>query len=210
MDGWIKVYREIKDHWIWKSGKLQWWLDILISVNKEPAKVYIKGKLVECGRGQSVRSLDSWAKDWMVTKKTVKTFFELLEMDTMLETENLQITTRITVCNYDSYQDSVNEQETQNVFDRKRTLPTNNNRVDIAYKEDKYKLYMQDGHLSITWDEMNKLIDQYGAEKAEDYVRRVFNWRKNSTVKSVYLTALNWIKKDEEKQKKPSLPKLAI
>jgi hypothetical protein len=57
--------------------------------------------------------LETWAKDWNVTKKTVKEFFELLQKDSMLLYEGIKITTRITVCNYDNYQDMVNTKETK-------------------------------------------------------------------------------------------------
>jgi len=107
--GYIKIFRSTKSHWLWAdSKKLQWWLDILLSVNYSNQKVLIKGNLVECNRGQSVKSLETWAKEWLTTKKTVQTFFRLLQKDEMILVENLNITTRITVCKYDSYNGSVN------------------------------------------------------------------------------------------------------
>lgn len=135
MEGWISLHRKIKDHWIWKSqNRFQWWIDILLTVNHEEKKVLIKGSLIECKRGQSARSLESWAKDWNVTKKTVRDFFILLQKDNMIQFENVKISTRITVCNYDSYQIIVNAKETQSKrkvnakeTQSKRELPTNNN-----------------------------------------------------------------------------------
>lgn len=114
MGGWIKLYRDIQEHWIWKSDhRLKWWLDILLNVNHSDTKILIKGKLIECKRGQSVMSLETWAKRWNVSKKTVKDFFELLQKDSMLVYESIQISTRITVCNYDIYQNEVNAKETK-------------------------------------------------------------------------------------------------
>jgi hypothetical protein len=110
--GWIKLYRGVKQHWLWKSGKFQWWVDILLTVNHTNQKVLIRGVLYDCERGQSIRSLESWARDWNVTKKTVKAFFELLQRDDMIRIESIQISTRITVCKYDEYQDLVNDQDT--------------------------------------------------------------------------------------------------
>jgi len=114
MEGWIKIHRKIKDHWLWNSDhRLKWWIDILLTVNHADTKVLIKGKLIECKRGQSVRSLETWAKDWNVTKKTVKDYFELLQKDSMLVYESIKISTRITVCNYVDYQEVVNAQYTE-------------------------------------------------------------------------------------------------
>lgn len=133
--GWISLHRRIKDHWIWKSqNRFQWWIDLLLTVNHEDKKVLIGGTLLDCKRGQSVRSLENWAKDWNVTKKTVRDFFILLQKDNMIQFENVKISTRITICNYDSYQISVNDKETDSKHlvndketDSKRQLPTNNN-----------------------------------------------------------------------------------
>lgn len=116
MQGWIKLHRQLKEHWLWKSEKrLKWWIDILITVNHCDSKVLIKGTLVEVKRGQSVRSLETWAKDWNCTKSAVKNFFTLLQKDSMIDTESIQITTRLTVLNYDSYQDQLYASETQKI-----------------------------------------------------------------------------------------------
>lgn len=114
MEGWIRLHRNIKDHWIWKSdNRLKWWLDILLSVNHSDSKVLIKGTLIDCKRGQSIKSLESWARDWNVSKGSVRDFFKLLTSDQMLHTESLQFTTRITVLNYDTYQGELYVEETQ-------------------------------------------------------------------------------------------------
>lgn len=115
MAGWIKVSRDIKTHWLWRDDrKFKWWIDILLSVNYEDKNVMIGRKLIKCGRGQSVQSLDTWAKEWRVSKQTVKAFFSALERDTVIVTENILVTTRITVCNYDSYQGLLNANDNGN------------------------------------------------------------------------------------------------
>lgn len=104
----------MKEHWLWRDAeKLKWWLDILMEVNHEGRKVLLKGSLIECNRGQCVKSLETWAKDWRTTKKTVRTFFLLLQKDSMVVLESVTVSTRITVCNYESYQDCGNGLETQ-------------------------------------------------------------------------------------------------
>jgi hypothetical protein len=108
MDGWIKIYRSITKHWIWDDSMyLKAWLTILITVNYEYKKVLVHGQIIDCNRGQSLLSLSSWAKafgrKWSVQR--VRTFFSMLEKDGMIVTEGMQKTTRLTVCNYDSYQD---------------------------------------------------------------------------------------------------------
>jgi len=70
--------------------------------------------------------------------------------------------------------------------------------VSVTDKE--VNIYIQKDHLLITWDEMNKLIDEFGEVKADEMIRRVLNYRKNTKYKSLYLTALNWLKKEKEEQ----------
>lgn len=106
--GWIKLHRSIQEHWIWQDPiKFKWWIDILISVNHESKKVNVGLSLIDCDRGQSVLSLSSWAKRWGVSKHAVNNFFTLLKKDNMITTENMIKTIRITVCNYDIYQDAL-------------------------------------------------------------------------------------------------------
>lgn len=119
MEGWIKLHRKSFDHWLYKTKKpktrREAWEDILMLVNYEDNKVLIRGQLYECLRGQSLMSLDSWAKQFNWSKQQVRTFFSILENDTMIKLEGLQYTTRLTVCNYEIYQQSVtHEQHTNN------------------------------------------------------------------------------------------------
>ena len=109
MLGWIKLHRQIKKHWVYSnSDYLKWWLTILLEVSHKDNKVLIKGQLVNCLTGQSVRSLQSWADEFGCSKKTVSRFVNLLEKDNMVLVENIKISTRLTVCNYETYQDTVN------------------------------------------------------------------------------------------------------
>ena len=116
MDGWIKLHRKITEHWVWNNPNyLKAWLTIIITVNHENKKVLIQKELIDCERGQSILSLKSWAeifgKEWSIQR--VRTFFDLLKCDSMITIEGLHKTTRLTVCNYDSYQDSQQTDNTQ-------------------------------------------------------------------------------------------------
>lgn len=126
MEGWIKLNREIIDHWIYKDDRyFKAWIRMLMTVNYEPKKVLISGELIDCGRGQSLLSIKNWAdlfgKGWSVQK--VRTFFDLLKNDAMVNIEGLRKTTRITICNYDKYQDRQrgdNEENDEEITRRQR------------------------------------------------------------------------------------------
>jgi DNA-binding transcriptional regulator YhcF (GntR family) len=85
----------------------------LLSVNHAQAKTIIKGKLITIERGESILSLDSWGMKWGWNKSAVNRFFDLLKKDGMIVLQNETVTTRLTVCNYASYQDERNAHETQ-------------------------------------------------------------------------------------------------
>ncbi len=139
-NGWIKLHRKILEHWIWEdSAKLKMWLDLLLMVNHDDQKINIGMSIVECKRGQTVMSLQSLATRWRVTKSLARRFLDLLEKDSMIARENLQKTTRITICNYDTYNDSRNANET--LMKRKRNAdetlayPNKNEKNDKNEKE---------------------------------------------------------------------------
>jgi hypothetical protein len=112
-NGWIKIDRAITKHWLWKDPiKLKWWLDIIISVNFKDYKELVGGQVIECKRGESLLSLQSWADRWVVDKSKVRRFFILLQKEKIIDIDSVQKTTRITVLNYDSYQSIENDDET--------------------------------------------------------------------------------------------------
>lgn len=117
MSGWIKIHRSITDHWLYTEkrqfSKFEAWNDILLTVNFTSGKSIIKGKVILINRGESILSLESWGKRWSWNKSAVKRFFDLLKKDEMIELKNETVTTRLIVCNYDSYQSKENESETQ-------------------------------------------------------------------------------------------------
>jgi len=114
MSGWIKLDREITSHWIFKDEwKFRNWIDLLTLVNHSEQKVNIKGTVLTCKRGETLCSLDTLARRWNCDKSKVRRFLKLLESDSMIVLKSEQITTRLTICKYDTYQGERNEDETQ-------------------------------------------------------------------------------------------------
>jgi hypothetical protein len=114
--GFIKVFRSLKKHWLWKDKvRLVRWITILMEVNHTDRKVLIKGTLMECKRGQSLNSLETWSKEFGCSIQQVRTFFKLLQSEGMITCENVGKTTRLTVCNYDVYNKN---QQTDNKLEK--------------------------------------------------------------------------------------------
>lgn len=117
MEGWIKLHRKIKDHWLYKESrvfsKFEAWTDILLEVNHSTDKVLIGENLMNVKPGESLKSLDTWSRRWNWNKSKVRRFLKLLENDNMIELKNERKTTRITICKYERYQVERNANETQ-------------------------------------------------------------------------------------------------
>jgi len=145
MSGWIKLHRSITEHWLYtekrKFSKFEAWNDILLTVNYLPCKTIIKGKVIEVKRGESALSLESWGKRWSWDKSSVKRFFELLKSDDMIQLKNETVTTRLIICNYDTYQSKENEVETQTKrrrnADETQTIPIEERKEKKEEKEEK-------------------------------------------------------------------------
>ena len=105
--GWIKIHRELGKHWLAQDmEKLGRWIDLLLLANFEDGKVLVGDTLVPIKRGQMVMSFSFLAKRWNCSKSTASKFIELLESDEMVERYTERKATILTICKYDSYQQS--------------------------------------------------------------------------------------------------------
>ena len=106
MTGWIKIHREITEHWIFQdSEKFRWWVDMLFLASYEDNKMLVKNQIANVKRGQFIGSLSFLAKRWCVSRDRVAAFLKLLQSDGMIIKESDKNITQITICNYDTYQD---------------------------------------------------------------------------------------------------------
>lgn len=108
--GWIKVYRSVRDHWLWENGNeryAKWWIDILMMVNHESHKVLVNGKLIEIAAGERLTSINKLATQWGATRRTVDRFLELLADDDMISfNKSRENGTTLKVLHYTDYQQS--------------------------------------------------------------------------------------------------------
>lgn len=202
--GWISLHRQIKKHWLWKDPvKFQWWIDILLSVNHTPEKVNLGNDLVDCGRGQSVKSLQTWAMEWKTSKDTVRNFFKLLQKDKMILLENIKISTRLTVCKYDSYQIDLHAKQTvpKREANDNQTQPhpnnndNNENKKDIPPTPPTEKKITFEESVRLTEKEHEKLLKDYGEERTAWLLRRLGNYKKSkgAKYKSDYAAIHTWV-----------------
>lgn len=106
MSGWIKIHRDIAEHWIFQDAeKFRWWMDMLFLASYENNRVNVGNRILEVKRGQFLGSLSFFVKRWGVSKERVINFLRLLQSDGMIDKKSDKNITLITICNYASYQD---------------------------------------------------------------------------------------------------------
>ena len=219
MSGWIKLHRDIKNHWIYtekrKFSKFEAWTDILLSVNHTQAKTIIKGKLIIIERGESILSLDSWANKWGWNKSSVNRFFELLKTDGMILIKNETVTTRLTVCNYASYQDEQNNSETQTK--RRRNASETQTKPIKEEQEEEQEQEKEKGQ-KVTTPSLQDCIlffteNNRPPQEAESFFNyyESINWKRGKNkITKWKLAAAGWIKRDYNNQSNLFTPQTTV
>lgn len=106
-EGWIKLHRQIADHWLWDEkpfSKGQAWIDLILLANHKDEKFPYKDKVVVGERGKVYRSILYLSERWGWNRKTTNKFISQLESDGMVTTERTTHGTTITIVNYSFFQ----------------------------------------------------------------------------------------------------------
>ena len=115
MDGWISLYRQIKESWIWKDkepfDKRSAWIDLLLTVNYKNKKIPFENGFIEIEKGQTLTSIKQLSKKWKWSRHKVSDFLDRLEQDTMIVQVRDTRKTLISVVNYSKYQDVIEKKD---------------------------------------------------------------------------------------------------
>ena len=140
--GYIKLYRSIQDHWLFKEkrkfSKLEAWIDLLMMANHKDSKVVIGNEVIEVKRGQRITSIRQLCERWGWSNTKVKQYLNLLEKEGMAITESDTKKTLITIVNYDLYQGTGDAKTTENKHEndtkqtQKHTQKHTNNNIPIV------------------------------------------------------------------------------
>ncbi|WP_042454620.1 hypothetical protein [Neobacillus dielmonensis] len=110
MQGWIKLHRQIQDHWLYKEkrifSKYEAWIDLLMMASHKDTKFIHGNELIELERGSFVTSELKLMDRWKWGKSKLRGFLEILEKDGMIVKKSDHKKTMITICKYSVYHDS--------------------------------------------------------------------------------------------------------
>lgn len=115
MDGWISLYRQIKESWIWKDkepfDKRSAWIDLILTVNYKDQKIPFENGFIEIEKGQTLTSIKQLAEKWKWSRHKVSDFLDRLEQDTMIVQVRDTRKTLISIVNYSKYQDVIKKKD---------------------------------------------------------------------------------------------------
>ena len=137
MAGFISLYRDIREHWLWEPHrprtKLEAWIDLIMLANYKPNKVTLGKEVIQIERGTFITSELKLMERWKWSKSKVRAFLQVLENDSMIVKKTDQKKTAITIVNYELYQDSQTEKELQKDHEKTAKKP----QKDTTNKENK-------------------------------------------------------------------------
>lgn len=116
--GYIKLYRQIQDSWIWRNHEYAYaWIDLLLLAEHAEHKRIYKGELKIYARGTVNLSISALAERWGWTWKKTKSFLKALEKDEMCQLNVTTNDTTIALVNYSLFQEQ-GERKTERVTER--------------------------------------------------------------------------------------------
>lgn len=117
MSGWIRIHREIVEHWIYKDAEyLKVWLEMLVRARywDDPSMELVEDQLVKIERGDFIFGRPKWSKRLGISEQRLKTLLQKMIKDDMIEL--VQKYNRFTVYkikNYEKFNQQDNQQSNQ-------------------------------------------------------------------------------------------------
>lgn len=145
-EGWIKVHRSIREHWITQNANYyRAWGLLLMAVNYAPTKTRFNGEWITLKAGEMVTSYEHLAGVMMLSKAQTRRFIELLKEAEMVHFVTTRRGAHLTVCNYSTYQESrhtgkhtdehTDEHTNEHYYKKKEVKNTLLRNVDMSLSE---------------------------------------------------------------------------
>ena len=187
MSGWVKLHRQILE-WEWYSDNncFRLFLHLLLKANHKERR--FKGMELEIGT--IVTSRDLLARETGLTGQQIRTALNKLILTNEITSVSSPQGTIIQIVNYEKYQIATNEITNEQPTSNQR-ITTNNN-----VKNNKENTYRRFAHLSLSFQEYNKLAETWNEDQINTTLDEIENYKKNNQYKSLFLTAKKWLGKN--------------
>ena len=171
MDGWISLHRKILENPILNRSRVysnfEAWIWLLLKANHKDNKFMLGTELVKVKKGSMITSQKKLCMQFRWGSTKLRNFLKVLQKDKMLLLKTNTQSTHITICNYESYQDSqtANKKQTTHAQHTDNTRTTTNNNVNKDNNVNKIKT------LKVEFILNNKrYLDKYGLKLLQAFV----------------------------------------
>jgi DNA-binding helix-hairpin-helix protein with protein kinase domain len=188
MSGWIKIHRQIIEwEWFTDTTTFRVFLQLLLKANHKEKKY--RGMVLKVGT--IITSRDILALETRLSVQQVRTALDKLKSTNEITIKTSSQGTIIEVVNYSKYQLATNEVTNKQPINNQQVTTNKND------KNNKENIYREFQHLFITEDEVKKLLDKHTITQINDVLNDIENYKQNTKYKSLYLTAVKWLQKNE-------------
>jgi len=216
--GWVKLYRKIRESWIWQNEQyLRAWLDLLLMANVAEKKWLYNNNLITVRRGEVITTLRTLAKRWDWSVGKVRHFIELLKNDTMISTQKAHGFTHLSINNYETYQSQQHTESIKN--DTREAYPKHTESTSEAHTKEYIKNEKEGEEVTAPAREettpfadssLNLLKEKYPKIDVDLSLQRYLDHRQNKRLQPTLKSFELWLKTDEQQkwnQKQPESEK---
>jgi DNA replication protein DnaD len=134
--GWIKVFRDILDHWIWQDPMaFRCWMFIILKANHSDKKIIFDGSLITIRRGQLLTSIRKLSDEIGCSKDKMRKILETLISDNMISVKTTHRGTLLTVINYEKFQGSRDTEQYAEQYAEQYTERSQNSTQNLPKQE---------------------------------------------------------------------------
>ena len=188
MEGWIKLHRQIIEwEWFSDTNTFRVFLQLLLKANHKEKKY--RGMVLKVGT--IITSREILALETRLSVQQIRTALDKLKSTNEITIKTSSQGTIIEVVNYAKYQLVTNEITNKQPINNQQ-VTTNKNE-----KNNKENIYREFQHLFITEDEVKKLLDKHTITQINNVLNDIENYKQNTKYKSLYLTAVKWLQKNQ-------------
>ena len=185
--GWFSINRKLLKSNLWLScyfTRGQAWIDLIGLANYKKSSFFIRNIEIKVKRGQLAYSELTLSRRWKWSRTKTTNFLKYLENEHQIKQQRTNLTTVITILNYDEYQKQDTKEDTKKTPKPEIKTHTNNRNKDnnILYISDELKkIYppslLKDFELYWTESDSNGK-ERWKKEKTWDINKRLERWKR--------------------------------